>query len=292
MVTGRFLIGDAIIQIDGDEKMSHPENLELFRINDVDGCACHYKIQVVDDFSELIAQLKAKRTSSIVTREDLTVFQTNTGECRIMNFKGADWQYAASLQTSANQCEIWFLRQVQSQLFLDTIFWAPFCLERLMIEQDGIILHSAYIERNGHAVLFSAPSGTGKTTQADLWTRYRNTRTINGDRTLLKKQKDRWSAYGWPICGSSEICVNEVLPVRAIVMLCQAKKNQIRQLHGFEAAKKILAQLMVNNWNRSYQEKAMDLLSELLKEIPVVELACDISEQAVTCLEEYLENRW
>ena len=88
MVTGNFLIGDAIIQIDGDEKMSHPENLELFRINDVDGCACHYKIQVVDDFSELIAQLKAKRTSSIVTREDLTVFQTNTGECRIMNFKG------------------------------------------------------------------------------------------------------------------------------------------------------------------------------------------------------------
>ena len=62
-------------------------------------------------------------------------------------------------------------------------------------------------------------------------------------------------------------------------MLCQAKKNQIRQLHGFEAAKKIFAQLMVNNWNRSYQEKAMDLLSELLKEIPVVELACDISEQ-------------
>lgn len=50
--------------------------------------------------------------------------------------------------------------------------------------------------------------------------------------------------------------------------------------------------MMVNNWNRSYQEKAMDLLSELLKEIPVVELACDISEQAVTCLEEYLENRW
>ena len=239
-----------------------------------------------------MAQLKEKRTSSIVTREDLTVFQTNTGECRIMNFKGADWQYAVSLQTGANQCEIWFLRQVQSQLFLDTIFWAPFCLERLMIEQRGIILHSAYIERNGHAVLFSAPSGTGKTTQADLWTRYRNTRTINGDRTLLKKQKDGWFAYGWPICGSSEICVNEVLPVRAIVMLCQAKKNQIRQLHGFEAAKKVFAQLMVNNWNRSYQEKAMDLLSELLKEIPVVELACDISEQAVTCLEEYLENRW
>ena len=129
MVTGRFLIGDAIIQIDGDEKMSHPENLELFRINDVNGCACHYKIQGGDDFSKLIEQLKAKRTSSIVTREDLTVFQTNTGECRIMNFKGADWQYAASLQTSANQCEIWFLRQVQSQLFLDTIFWAPFCLK-------------------------------------------------------------------------------------------------------------------------------------------------------------------
>lgn len=313
MVNGSFLIGNVKITIDGDERLPHPENLELFRItedldNNADddansnvnnntngsandnGCVCHYKIQVVDDLLAITEHLKEMRIGSIVTREDLTVFQTSTGECRLMNFKGADWQYAASLQRAPNQCEIWFLRQVEPQLFLDTVFWAPFCLERLLMERGGIVLHSAYMERNGQAVLFSAPSGTGKSTQANLWTRYRNTRTINGDRTLLKKRENRWFAYGWPICGSSEICVNEAFPVRAIVMLCQAKKNQIRELHGFEAVKKVFAQLMVNNWNRSFQETAMDLLSEILEEIPVFELACDISEQAVECLEECLKK--
>lgn len=309
MVNGSFLIGDVKITIDEDERLPHPENLELFRIIEVSDnnvsdntndtasnnansseCLCHYKIQVVDDLLALTEQLQEMRIGPIVTREDLTVFQTSTGECRLMNFKGADWQYAASLQRGSDQCEIWFSSQVQKELFLDTVFWAPFCLERLLIERGGIVLHSAYMERNRQAVLFSAPSGTGKSTQADLWTKYRNTRTINGDRTLLKKREDKWFAYGWPICGSSEICVNEAFPIRAIVMLCQAKKNQIRELHGFEAVKKVFAQLMVNNWNRAFQEMAMDLLSEILEEIPVFELACDISEQAVECLEECLKK--
>ena len=118
MVTGNFLIGDAIIQIDGDEKMPHPENLELFRINDVDGCACHYKIQIVDDFSGLMAQLKEKRTSSIVTREDLTVFHTNTGECRIMNFKGADWQYAVRFGSCAKYSPSFFLIRFSGHHFV------------------------------------------------------------------------------------------------------------------------------------------------------------------------------
>lgn len=309
MVNGSFLIGDVKLTIYGDEKLPHPENLELFRITEASdnnvsdntndnasnnanssGCVCHYKIQVVDDLLALTEQLQEMRIGPIVIREDLTVFQTSTGECRLMNFKGADWQYAASLQRGPDQCEIWFSRQVEPQLFLDTVFWAPFCLERLLIEHGGVILHSAYMERNGQSVLFSAPSGTGKSTQADLWTKYRNTRTINGDRTLLKKRDKEWFAYGWPICGSSEICVNEAFPIRAIVMLCQAKKNQIRQLRGFEAVKKVFAQLMVNNWNRSFQEAAMELLSEILEEIPVFELACDISEQAVECLEECLKK--
>ncbi|WP_370839368.1 hypothetical protein [Intestinibacter bartlettii] len=31
-------------------------------------------------------------------------------------------------------------------------------------------------------ILFSAPSGTGKSTQADLWEKYENAEIINGDR--------------------------------------------------------------------------------------------------------------
>lgn len=296
MVTGHFLIGNAKIYIDGPEKMLHPENLERFRMNEKtnEAEACRYMIHIVDDFLPLKEHLETLRTGPICKREDLTVFQTKTGECRLMNFKGADWCYAASLQKKVDvceTCEIWFLREIQSQLFLDTIFWAPFCLERLMIGRGGIVLHSAYMARNEEAVLFSAPSGTGKSTQAALWETYRHTRTINGDRTLLMKKNDIWRAYGWPICGSSEICINESFPIRAIVMLCQAKTNQIRKLHGFEAVRNVFAQLMVNGWSRTFQEKAVDLLDDLLQEIPVFLLSCDISKQAVECLEKTLGDK-
>ena len=295
MVTGSFLIGNAKIYIEGPDKLKYPQNLERFRINEsVDEkklfYTCRYRIHMEDNFTTLFAQLKAQQIGPVSTREDLTVFQTKTGECRLMNFRGANWYYAASLQTGPDQCEIWFLRQVQDKLLLDTVFWAPFCLERLLIERGGMVLHSSYIERDGQAILFSAPSGTGKSTQASLWEKFRNTRTINGDRTLLMRRGKEWFAYGWPICGSSEICLNESFPIRAVVMLCQAKKNQIYRLKGFDAFQKVWSQLMINGWNRSFQEMAMDLLGEFLEGVCVFELACDISEQAVECLEDGLNE--
>lgn len=294
MVTGIYQIGDAKILVEAPENLSEPENLKLFRMesgNIVQSFAsydCHYILHLENDFAKLIQTLLAMKTGPVFKREDLTIFQTNTGECRLMNFKGADWYYAASLQKENNQCEIWFSSQAEDELSWDTIFWAPFCLERLMIKKGGLVLHSAYMERSNEAVLFSAPSGTGKSTQADLWTKYRKTRTVNGDRTLLMKQDGCWMAYGWPICGSSKICFNESYPLRAIVMLRQAKENKIRSLRGLEAVRNVFGQLMVNGWSRSFQETAMDLLEDLLKQIPVVELSCDISEQAVTCLEQWL----
>ncbi len=295
MVKGYFRIGDIPIYIEASENLVYPQNLEKFRIDekkeDADSnTKCRYGIHMEADFTSRVEYLKALRTGPVYKREDLTVFQTTTGECRLMNFKGTDGWYAASLQRENDKNEIWFSRQIQNKLSLDTIFWAPFCLERLMIERDGVILHSAYMERNGEAILFSAPSGTGKSTQAFLWEKYRHTRTINGDRTLLQKKDGIWHAYGWPICGSSEICINESFAIRAIVMLRQAKTNQIRRLYGFEAVRGVLSQLMVNGWSHTFQEKAFECLNEILEEIPVYLLSCDISEQAVECLENVLKN--
>ena len=138
------------------------------------------------------------------------------------------------------------------------------------------------------AVLFSAPSETGKSTQAGLWEKYRGTWTVNGDRSLLIREEDGWYANGWPVCGSSEICNNKSYPVRAIVMLSQAKENRISRLKGLEALRKVMEQITINAWNSEFQIQAMDELEILLKEVPVYHLECDISEDAVRCLEDVL----
>lgn len=121
-------------------------------------------------------------------------------------------------------------------------------------------------------------------------TREDGTWTVNGDRSLLIREEDGWYANGWPVCGSSEICNNKSYPVRAIVMLSQAKENRISRLKGLEALRKVMEQITINAWNSEFQIQAMDELEILLKEVPVYHLECDISEDAVRCLEDVLAD--
>ena len=315
MVSGSYRIGEYTIRITAPETVNGPKNIEKFRIPDeaaekkcsvgnsrlgelcraensseLAAVPLHYVLQMTDQIEAVMEQVRRKQTGAEICREDLTILYTEQGECRFLKFHGADWVYAVSEAVSAQEYHIFFSERVRDLLNLDTVFWSPFCLERLAMEQNTLILHSAYMCRNGKAVLFSAPSGTGKSTQAGLWERYRGTRTINGDRSLLLRKSDGWYAAGWPICGSSEICNNEAFPLEAIVMLSQSPQNRIRRLRKAEAFRELFPQITVNAWNREFQTKAMDSLEQLLSEIPVYHLACDISEDAVCCLEKCLEN--
>lgn len=71
-------------------------------------------------------------------------------------------------------------------------------------------------------------------------------------------------------------------------MLYQAKENVIRKLKGAEAVKKVVSQMMINTWNKEFVIVAMDLVQQLVTEVPVYELGCNISEDAVKCLESVL----
>ena len=51
-----------------------------------------------------------------------------------------------------------------------------------------------------------------------------------------------------------------------------------------------MEQITINAWNSEFQMQAMDELEVLLREIPVYHLECDISEDAVRCLENVLTD--
>lgn len=69
-------------------------------------------------------------------------------------------------------------------------------LNHILLERNAVVLHASYIEHEGDAVLFCAPSGTGKSTQAELWKKYRSARIINGDRCLIRKGEAGFTAGG------------------------------------------------------------------------------------------------
>ena len=81
-------------------------------------------------------------------------------------------------------------------------------IEQVLNSYNTFLLHSSFIKWKDKAILFTAPSGTGKSTQADLWEKYENAEIINGDRSGIRKMDGKWTAYGLPIAGSSGIYKN------------------------------------------------------------------------------------
>lgn len=204
--------------------------------------------------------------------------------------KGTEGYYACYQEVASDKARVLLARDRIQGLHIDPVFTSLLALERRLIARDSLILHCAYMVYQGESILFSAPSETGKTTQANLWEKYRGSRTVNGDRALLGKRKGRWTAQGWPVCGTSEVCHNEEFPIRAVVMLSQAKENQAQQLPPGRAFPLLYSQITVNKWNIKDHLHAIDLIQELAEGVPVFHLGCTISEEAVDCLEEALKK--
>lgn len=164
-------------------------------------------------------------------------------------------------------------------------------LETLLLMQRVLLLHSSFIRlKSGYGILFSAPSGTGKSTQAALWHKHRQADIINGDRAGLCKPGNSWTAWGLPYAGTSGIYRNESAPIQSIVCLRQSKENVIRRLKSSDAMWYLYPELTLHRWEPASVETAMDLLMNLVSEVPVFLLECRPDEESVAVLEEVLKE--
>ena len=166
--------------------------------------------------------------------------------------------------------------------------WAYLMLEKLLIREDAFILHSASVIYEGGAVLFTAPSGTGKSTQADLWKKCLGATGFNGDRNILLRREGKWYVCGIPWCGTSRDCENGIYPLRAIAVVRQAEKDSIKELSQVEKILDISGEMTKNSWDKGFVERAIDLAAHLASEALVVQLNCTMQESAVFCLQEYI----
>ena len=163
-------------------------------------------------------------------------------------------------------------------------------LEQILVRHERIWPHASCVETEFGGILFSGVSGIGKSTQAGLWCRYRDARQINGDRPILSGGEQGWLAWGAPYAGSSRCYVNESCPVRAIVILRQAKDCSLRRLNPMGAFREVWKVLVHQSWDREYLERLSNLAMDLITRVPVYLFECTPNEQAVRCLEEELRK--
>lgn len=162
--------------------------------------------------------------------------------------------------------------------------------EAMLIHKQRMCFHAACVDTPLGGLLFSGPSGIGKSTQAELWCTHRGARQINGDRPILSKSQTGWLAWGSPYAGSSRCHLNESCPVSAIILLQQAKECSLRRLSLPEAFRGVWAGLTMYNWDRKFVEAASDLTMELIAAVPVFAFSCTPDEAAVVYLEQELRK--
>ena len=97
-------------------------------------------------------------------------------------------------------------------------------------------------------------------------------------------------ANGWPVCGSSQICHNQSYPLAAIIMLDQGPTNKVQQLSYFEKTKRLIKEITINFYNQDYVNHYFEFIDQLINDIPIINLTCTISEEAVDCLDNYLKE--
>lgn len=170
-------------------------------------------------------------------------------------------------------------QQQHSEGYLEALAIYRKLCEKLL-KEDILLFHASALMIDGKAYLFTAPSGTGKSTHARLWRETFGERVtmINDDKPLLRFTEQEIRVYGTPYAGKDRLQTNTSAPVAGIVLLHQAKENEIHRLTGTEAYPFLL--------NQAYRvEDAQGMLKTLdlvhsLSRIPVYALGCTISKEA------------
>ena len=149
-----------------------------------------------------------------------------------------------------------------------------------LLRHNGMMLHSSCVEKDGFAYLFSARSGTGKSTHTHLWLKnLEGTRIINDDKPALVYDNGKWYACGTPFSGKTDENIDVKIPVRAITFLHRSEKNTVKKIPPFRAVGLLLEQT-IKPADRSLAENMLELADLLLREVPVFSLGCNLDDDA------------
>lgn len=168
-------------------------------------------------------------------------------------------------------------------------FWRTLALPQLLPHFGAILMHASMIACGDSAILFSAPSGTGKSTQAALWEQHCGAEIVNGDKAGIALSANGFLACGVPFAGSSNICKKRDLPLKALVFLAQAAENSVTRLQGRAALQAVMENMYYVRSSAAETHMLLDLLIQLTTQIPVFYLQCTPDLRAVSALQAALK---
>lgn len=164
-----------------------------------------------------------------------------------------------------------------------------------MLSYDTILFHGSVIAVDGCGYLFTAKSGTGKSTHARLWRETFGDRAVmvNDDKPLLRITKEGVIAYGTPWDGKHRLSSNTSVPLKGICILERSAKNHIVRLDSKEqlrSAYPMMVQQTHKSSNPSSARRTMELIDGLMEAVPIYRLSCNMEPEAAKIAYEGMQN--
>ncbi len=150
-----------------------------------------------------------------------------------------------------------------------------------LLDFDGMMLHSSAVVVDNKAYLFSAQSGTGKSTHTELWLKLFGDRAyiLNDDKPAIRYIDGKIYAYGTPFSGKHDLSANKGVEVKGIAFIERAKENSIEKIPPAKALPKMLAQTMRSGEIES-MDKVLFVMDKILTGVNIYRLCCNMDVSA------------
>lgn len=146
---------------------------------------------------------------------------------------------------------------------------------------DTLLMHGSVVSVDGVGYLFTAKSGTGKSTHTRLWRQVFGNRAVmvNDDKPFLRMTNSGVLAYGSPWNGKHGLGSNICAPLKAICILGRGEENRIREIPAKDALFHLLQQ---SNRPMAPQTmpKYLELIDKLAGYVRFFRLSCNMDPAA------------
>lgn len=169
---------------------------------------------------------------------------------------------------------------VFSDKYLETLAVYRKIAEKLPL-YNAFLFHASAIEVDGQAFIFTAKSGTGKSTHAELYRKRFGSRMsfINDDKPIILIRDGRPYVCGTPWSGKRGLNTNKIVPLKAVCFLKQNPKNFIERMDGKEAFVKLMTQAYRLSTSES-MSRFLALFTEFLNNTDIYLLNCNKDPEA------------
>ncbi len=163
------------------------------------------------------------------------------------------------------------LKDNLERLLFDPFFQplGPILINYIVHHKGGIMIHASGVKDDERGYVFTAVSGTGKSTMAGLWQKT-GAQVINDDRLILIPKGEKVIMTNTPMPYYQDIYKES--PVTAMFLIRQSPENYLKQVPGAAGVAGLMANCIQFLYNKEMVQKHLEAITAIAGKCPVYEL--------------------